>query len=154
MKPLVAGFALLATFAAATGSAQTPPFAVAKCDAGAIALSNVRLPQAVLADGRPLPAGTYQVRSTTERPAPAVGQSATGECWVEFLKDGAAAGREIASVVSGEDIGVVAKGPAPKPNTARVDLLKGRDYVRVWLNSAGTHYIINLPVSMTTSESP
>jgi hypothetical protein len=151
MKPL--GFVFLLMVAAATASAQTAPFAVSKCEAEAIALSNVRLPQAVLADGKPLPAGT-QVRITTKRPAPAVGQSATGECWVEFVKDGAVADREIASVVTGEDISVVAKGPGPNPNAARVDVLKGGEYMRVWLNSAGTHYIINLPVAMMTHGTP
>jgi hypothetical protein len=76
-----------------------------------------------LANGKSLAAGTYQVRITTERPAPAAGQSAAGECWVEFLKSGSV-GSEVASVVSGGDIGAVAKGPQPKPNAARVDLLK------------------------------
>jgi hypothetical protein len=41
----------------------------------------------------------------------------------------------------------VAKGPEPKPNAARVDLLKGGEYLRVWMNSAGTHYIVNLAVA-------
>jgi len=27
----------------------------------------------------------------------------------------------------------------------RVDMLKGNDYVRVWINRAGTNYIIHLP---------
>jgi hypothetical protein len=53
----------------------------------------------------------------------------------------------MASVVSAEDIGAVAKGPEPKPNSARVDLLKGGEYLRVWMNNAGTHYIVNLPVA-------
>jgi hypothetical protein len=132
----------------ATASGQTtPPFTGARCDPEAIAFSNVRLPQAVLANGEPLPAGAYQVRITAERPAPAVGQSPKGEIWVEFAKDGAVAGREVASVVSAEDIGAVAKGPEPKPNAVRVDLLKGGEYLRVWMNSAGTHYIVNMPVA-------
>ena len=43
-----------------------------------------------------------------------------GACWVEFLKHGSVAGREVASVVAPADIELVAKGPVPKPNTARV----------------------------------
>jgi hypothetical protein len=129
---------------AATASAQTTPFAVSRCDPEAVTFSNIRL---LLANGKSLAAGTYQLRITTERPAPAAGQSATAECWVEFLKGGSVAGREMASVVSAEDIGAVAKGPQPKPNAARVDLLKGGEYLRVWINKAGTHYIVNMPVA-------
>ena len=147
MRRIDFGFAFLAMFIAATASAQTPPFAVSRCDPEAVTFSNIRLPQAVLANGKSLAAGTYQVRITTERPAPAAGQSPTAECWVEFLKGGSVAGREMASVVSADDIGAVAKGPEPKPNAARVDLLKGGEYLRVWMNSAGTHYIVNLAVA-------
>jgi len=147
VRRLVPGFAFLSMLVAATASAQATPFAVSRCDPEAVTFSNIRLPQAVLANGKSLAAGTYQLRITTERPAPAAGQSATAECWVEFVKDGSVAGKEMASVVSAEDVGAVAKGPEPKPNSARVDLLKGGEYLRVWINSAGTHYIVNMPVA-------
>ena len=147
MTPRVLGVASVVLFIAAAASAQTTPFAVAKCDPETVTFNNIRLPQAVMADGKPLAAGTYQVRITTERPRPAVGQSATAECWVEFLKTGSVAGREVASVISTEDIGTVAKVPAPKPSASRVDLLKEGEYLRVWMNSGGTHYIVNLPVA-------
>ena len=139
--------AFAALFIAAAASAQTAPFAVSKCDPATITFTNVRLPQAVLADGKGLAAGTYQMRVTTERPTPAVGQSPNAECWVEFVKTGVVAGREVASVVSTEDIGTVAKGPAPKPSTSRVDVLKEGEYLRIWMNSGGTHYIVNMPVA-------
>jgi hypothetical protein len=84
---------------------------------------------------------------TTERPRPAAGQSTTAECWVEFLKMGSVTGREVASVISTEDIGTVAKGPAPKPSASRVGLLKEGEYLRVWMNSGGVHYIVNMPVA-------
>ena len=147
MKPSVCGFAFAALFIATTASAQTTPFAVSKCDPETVTFSNVRLPQAVLANGKALAAGIYQVRITTERPTPAVGQSPNAECWVEFVKTGIVAGREVASVVSTEDIDTVGKGPAPKPSASRVDLLKEGEYLRVWMNSSGTHYIVNMPVA-------
>ena len=50
-----------------------------------------------------------------------------------------------ATVVSAGDISTIVKGARPKPGTSRVDLLKGGDYWRVWINKGGTHYIINLP---------
>jgi len=135
----------------ATGAfAQTaPPFALAKCDPEAVApitFNNVQLTRDVLANGQRLAAGTYQVRITSERPTPAAGQSPMGECWVEFLKSGNLAGREVASVISAEDIASTVNGPAPKPNMTRVDVLKGGEYLRVWINQGGTHYIVNLPL--------
>jgi hypothetical protein len=147
MKPRVFVATLAALFISAAASAQTTPFAAAKCEPEAVTFNNVRLPQAVLANGQALAAGSYQVRITTERPTPAAGQSANAECWVEFVKTGVVAGREVASVVSTEDIGTVAKGPAPKPSASRVDLLKEGEYLRVWMNSSGTHYIVNMPVA-------
>jgi hypothetical protein len=99
-------------------------------------IGTVRLPQAVLADGRPLAAGTYQVRRTSDQPTTAAGESRGAERWVEFVKDGKVAGREVATVVSAADIGPIAKGPQPTANASRVDVLKGGDYVRVWINDA------------------
>lgn len=147
MKLHAPGFAFLAMFMTAVASAQTPPAVGAKCGTETVRFSNVRLPQPVLANGKSLAAGTYEVRITTERPTPAVGQSATAECWVEFVQAGNVSGREMASVVSSQDIGTVAKGPAPKPSAFRVDLLKEGEYLRVWMNSDGTHYIVNMPVA-------
>lgn len=142
---LWAGFALAI---ATPALAQAPsPFATTKCEADVVTFNNVRVPQAVVADGKPLAAGIYQLRITADRPTPAAGQSPTAACWVEFVTRGEVAGREVASVVSAQEIAAVAKGPEPKVNAARVDLLKGGDYLRVWANSHGTHYIINLPVA-------
>jgi hypothetical protein len=108
-------------------------------------LGTIRLTQAVMANGQRLPEGTYQVRLTGDQPTPAVGETPGGERWVEFLKNRTVAGRELATVVPADDIKTIAKGPAPKANTSRVDVLKGGDYIRVWINSGGTNYLINLP---------
>jgi hypothetical protein len=128
-------------------AAQAPPVGLMKCDAPTTVLGTIQLPQRVLADGKPLAPGSYQVRLTTDRPTPAVGQSASAECWVEFMKDGAVAGREIATVVANDDIGAIAKGPGPKPDGSRVDVLKGGEYVRAWINHASVHYIVNMPIA-------
>ena len=78
-------------------------------------------------------------------PKPAVGQSPDAERYVEFLKGGKVVGREVATVVTDADAKAVVKGPAPAKGGARVDLLKGDDYVRVWINRGGNNYIIHLP---------
>jgi hypothetical protein len=115
---------------------------------GSTMLGSVHIAKGVMADGKPLPAGTYQVRLTNDEPKPAVGESPKSEQWVEFVRAGKVAGREVATVVSADDIGKIAKGPGrPKTNGSRVDTLKGGDYVRVWIDKGGTNYLINMPVS-------
>jgi len=108
-------------------------------------LGSVTLGKKVMADGKPLPAGTYQVRLTTDTPKPGVGQAPDAEKYVEFMKGGKVVGREVATVVSAEDISKIAKGKKPARNSASVELLKGGDYYRVWINHGGTNYIINMP---------
>ena len=120
-------------------SAQTTP--------ANTALGSVTLNRRVTADGQPLAAGTYQVRLTTDEPKPAVGQSPEAERYVEFVRAGKVVGREVATVVSDADVKSIssAKGPQPARGGLRVDLLKGNDYVRVWINRRGTNYIIHMP---------
>ncbi|HUR33538.1 MAG TPA: hypothetical protein VM032_07065 [Vicinamibacterales bacterium] len=108
-------------------------------------LGSVTLTHKVKADGQPLAAGTYQVRLGTDEPKPAVGQSPEGERYVEFLKGGKVVAREVATVVSDADVKSIAKGPQPARGGVRVDMLKGNDYVRVWINRGGNNYIIHLP---------
>lgn len=96
-------------------------------------LGTVNLPKAVMADGKLLPAGTYQVRLTTDAPTPGVGQSPGSERWIEFVRNGTVAGREVATVIPAGDINAVAKGPSPSVNRARVDVLKGGEYIRLWM---------------------
>lgn len=108
-------------------------------------LGTVHLTHKVLANGQPLAPGTYQVRLTSDEPKPATGESPNAERWVEFVRSGKVAGKEVASVIGADDIGKVAKGPRPKSNGSRVDVLKGGDYVRVWINKGGQNYLINMP---------
>jgi len=138
MKRTVFVGALVVALAANTAFAQSGM-------SNGTALGTVHISKKVMADGKPLAAGTYQIRLTTDEPRPATGQSPSAERYVEFVKGGKAAGREVATVVSAEDIGKVAKGARPKPGTAKFEMLKGGDYWRVWINKGGTHYLINLP---------
>ena len=137
MKRLVFTGALVGVLAAATAFAQS----------GNAALGTIHLGKKVMADGKPLAAGTYQVRLTSDEPKPGVGQSPDAEKWVEFVKGGKVAGREVATVISSADIGKVAKGKKPGANSSSVELLKGGDYYRVWINKGGNNYLINLPTS-------
>ena len=108
-------------------------------------LATVSIPRAVKADGKPLPAGTYQVRLTTDEAKPdAVGTSGKLERWVEFVQKGAVKGREVVSIVPQSEIKLVQKDAPPAAGGSKVQLLKGNDYLRVWINKAGTHYLVHL----------
>lgn len=108
-------------------------------------LGSVTLSRKVTADGQVLSPGTYQVRLTAEQPRSVVGQTPEAERYVEFVRGGKVVGRELATIVSDADAKTVLKGSRPAPGTAKVQLLKGDDYVRVWINRGGNHYIIHLP---------
>lgn len=122
-----------------------PAFATAQTSASGTSLGSVTLKQKVMADGKPLAAGTYQVRLTGDAPKPGPGQSPEGERYVEFVRGGKVIAREVATVIPQSDIGTVVKGPRPTAGGARVEKLKGDDYIRVWINRGGTNYIINMP---------
>jgi hypothetical protein len=125
--------------------ARTSRSMSADAPAAGAALGTVHLTKKVMADGKPLPAGTYQVRLTNDEPKPVVGESPNAEKYVEFMRGGKVVGRELASVVGPEDIDKVAQGKRPKNNSSSVEMLKGGDYYRVWINKSGTNYIINMP---------
>jgi hypothetical protein len=112
---------------------------------GQVALGTVHIPKPVKADGKPLPPGTYQVRVTPEAATPpAKGQTPTLERWAEFVKGGKVVGREVVTIVPQAEISKVQKDAPPKPNSAKVETLKGGDYIRVWINKGGNYYLVHL----------
>jgi hypothetical protein len=111
-------------------------------------LGSVTLNKKVMADGQLLAPGTYQVRLTADIPKPGVGQSPDAERYVEFVRGGKVVGREVATLVTAADVGQIAKGDKPPAQGgSKVELLKGNDYLRVWINRGGTHYFIHLPTT-------
>ena len=102
-------------------SSPTPPTAPT-APTGDLALGRVHLPKAVTADGKPLPAGTYDVKLTAQEAAPkAVGTTQTLERWVEFAQGGSVKGREVVSIVPQAEIKMVVKDapPAARPRKSR-----------------------------------
>jgi hypothetical protein len=113
---------------------------------GEIALGTARLPRAVTADGKPLPAGSYTVRVTAQESKPeTVGQTEALERWVEFVRGGEVRGREVVSIIPAAESKMVVKDDPPRAGAAaKVQALRGNEYVRVWFNKGGNHYVINL----------
>jgi hypothetical protein len=113
---------------------------------GDLALGTVRLTRSATADGKPLPAGTYPVRLTAQEAKPdARGASENIERWVEFVQRGSVKGREVVSIVPQAEVKNVVKDTPPRAGTSKVQVLRGNDYVRVWINRGGNHYLIHLP---------
>lgn len=160
MKRMIVVGALVGAFAASTAFAQTKDKSVGHTapkpqpgtgpavsgPEGEVALGSVHLPKGVKADGKPLAAGTYRVRLTPQTASPdAKGQTATLERWVEFVKGGKVAGREVVTIIPQAEIDKVQKDAPPPANSAKVETLKGGDYVRVWINKGGNHYLVHFP---------
>jgi hypothetical protein len=148
---LMVGASALA-YAQAAGQGHTAPKSQpanapsATAPSGEIALGTVRLPRSVTADGKPLPAGTYQVRVTAEAASPnAVGQSQGLERWMEFVQGGQVKGREVVTIIPQSEISHVQKDAPPRPNSSKFETLKGGDYLRLWINRGGNHYLVHFP---------
>jgi hypothetical protein len=106
----------------------------------------------VTADGKPLPAGTYTVKVTAQEAKPeAVGTTEPLERWAEFSQGGAVKGREVVTIVPQAEIKMVVKDAPPPPGTSKVQTLKGNDYLRVWVNKGGNHFLIHLPTGATAT---
>jgi hypothetical protein len=123
-----------------TDAAPTAP-------SGDLVLGTVHLAKATTADGKPLAAGTYQVRLTAQEAKPdAKGASENIERWVEFVQRGTVKGREVVSIVPQNEVKNVVKDTPPHAGGApKVQMLKGNDYMRVWFNKGGNHYLIYFP---------
>ena len=119
---------------------------------GEVALGSVRIPRGVMADGKALPAGTYTVKVTAQEAKPeAVGTTEPLERWAEFSQGSAVKGREVVSIIPESEIKMVVKDAPPRPGTSKVQTLKGNDYLRVWVNKGGNHFLIHLPTGATAT---
>jgi hypothetical protein len=159
VKPIVLGIALAGIFGGALAHAQqsqeqrmpkaqpqTAPAPAAPV--GEMSLGSVRLTKPVKADGKELKAGTYQVRLTAQTASPdARGQTQGLERWVEFIQRGQVQGREVVTIVPQSEIGQVQKDTPPRANSSKLETLKGGDYVRLWINRGGNHYLIHFPTA-------
>jgi hypothetical protein len=123
----------------ATDSAPAAP-------TGELVLGTVRLTKATTADGKPLPAGTYTVRLTAQEAKPdAKGASENIERWVEFVQRGTVKGREVVSIIPSAEVKNVVKDTPPPAGSSKVQMLRGNEYMRVWINKGGNHYLIYFP---------
>ena len=140
-------------FAVAFASLQSDVRAAstqAGTSSGEVSLGSVTIGRNVTANGEPLKRGTYRLRVTPQNATPVpVGQTPQLERWVEFLQGGKVVAREVVTIVPQDEIAQVANEKPPRPGTSKVELLKGNDYLRIWVNRGGTNYLIHLPTGAT-----
>jgi hypothetical protein len=111
---------------------------------GSAALGTVNITQPVMAGGKMLQPGTYELRDTGEHVTPLPGQSEDAQTWVEFVADGTVVARDVAEVMPGAPRPVgTSGGTTARP---RVELLKGGDFLRVSTFHRGERYLIHLAV--------
>lgn len=133
------GLVLLATSVMSTTASGQPALSQ---DLGA-----VRLPTRVLADGQPIAPGTYEIRLTQEQPTAAAGQTPAATRWVEFLRNGRVVGRDLAILLERDARETTRPVSAPGANRARIDVLRGSEYVRIWINRRDVDYLVHLPLT-------
>ena len=146
---LLVGVMVVAGIAAWGVSSADAQLASANVDVptGELALGTIELPRRVMANGETLGAGSYDVRLTAQQANPdTVGALQVLERWVEFRQGDEVRGREVVSIVPGAEIGDVAKSAPPGSGTSRVELLRENEFLRVWINQGGTHFLIHLTV--------
>jgi hypothetical protein len=149
--------AVMSVMLVASATAQTQPTtrtsgATAEVPSGQTVLGTVNIPRAVMADGKPLSAGRYTVRLTADTAStPAPGATQALERWVEFVQGGQVRGRELASIVPAEEVSMTMPGPDMPGGVgrtgSRVEMLKGGEFLRVWIARGGHNYLIHLPPS-------
>ena len=109
----------------------------------AASLGTVTITQPVMADGKMLQPGTYEVRDTGEHVKPLPGQSEDAQAYVEFVANGTVMAREVAEVMPGTERPVGTSGGADA--RLRVQQLRGGDFLRISASRGGERYLIHLP---------
>ncbi len=106
---------------------------------------SIRIPVAVLADGKPLPPGQYSLRLTgDQRPQP--GQPTGAQQAVEIIAGGNVVARETAEVLRDDDRPPVGASSESVQSGTRVEMLKGGEFLRISMKRDGARYLVYLPI--------
>jgi len=111
---------------------------------GPSVLTTVQITEPVMVGETRLQPATYEIRLTGEHLKPLPGQSEDSEVVVEFVKEGMVVARDGAEVVPGDTRPVgTSGGSTPR---ARVERLKGDEFLRISVNKDAERYLIHLPL--------
>jgi hypothetical protein len=109
-------------------------------------IATVRITQPVMAEGKLLPEGMYQLVLTGERPTPLPGQAPDAQRWVAFVANGKPVAREIAEVLRDSDLPATGASARPTRDGVRVEMLQGGEFLRISVKREGERYLVHLPV--------
>lgn len=114
----------------------------------------VTISQQVLADGKPLPAGTYEIYLTDERPNVTGAGTTDAQRVVELAQNGQVVARTIAEVfANGRDRAVGTSGVS-QPTRPRVQMLRSGEFLRISFSDAEGRYLIHLPTGPLNEPEP
>jgi hypothetical protein len=132
---IISGIALVGALAAHPALAHHGPSV----------LGSVRIGDPVTVGGTMLQPGTYEIRLTGEHLPAMAGQSENAEQAVDIVKDGVVVAHDAATVLEGVTAPVgTSGGSGPR---ARVERLKGDEFLRVSFYKDSDRYLIHLPLA-------
>jgi hypothetical protein len=132
----IVGLALAGVVAAATATSAHH---------AAATLGRVRIPQPVMVGGQLVPPATYDLRLTGDHLKPLPGQSEDAGQQFELIANGQVVARDFAEVMPAPDIPVGTSGGGGAP--ARVEPLRGGEFLRIAVNRGGERYLIHLALA-------
>ena len=112
---------------------------------GPSALGTVQINDAVMVGKTAVQPGTYEIRTTGEHLAPLPGQSEEAVAVVEFVKDGMVVAKDAAEIWPDSTAPVGTSGRSGA--RARVERLKGDEFLRISVSNNGERYLIHLPLA-------
>jgi hypothetical protein len=110
------------------------------------AVVSVRIPVAVLAEGKPLPPGMYEIRLTSDAASSLPGQPAGAQRPVEIISGGKVVARETAEVLRDENLPALGASSQSVQSGTRVEMLKGGEFLRISIKRDGARYLVYLPI--------
>ena len=132
------------------GAAGTTALAHHTTPGQAHRMAEVRITERVLASGKPLPPGTYEVIVTDERPASESGVPIENQRWVEFVQNKQVIAREIAELFTAADRPVGTSGASGA--SAVVQRLRGDEFLRIAVTDGGARYLVHLPLGPASAQ--
>jgi hypothetical protein len=110
-------------------------------------VASARITEQVKAGGKPLAAGTYEVRILVERPEIAPGVPSATQRVVEFYQQGKMVARDVAEVFTADERPLAQGTTGSGPSKAVVQQLVGGEFLRIAISDAGARYLIHLPTA-------
>lgn len=107
-------------------------------------LGTVRIPDRVMMGTTLVEPGTYEIRLTGDHLAPLPGQSEEAAQGIELFRGATSIARDAAEVLTAADRPVGTSGGSGA--RARVERLKGDEFLRVSIVKDGERYLIHMPI--------